>query len=84
MPTEAIYRAVQVVSRGQLEFTEKLLADSPAREVRIRVGACGVCYFDTGTVEGTLALSRPTVPGHEAIGRIEKLGADVEGWNQFG
>jgi len=54
-----------------MEFTEELLADSPAREVRIRVEDCGVCHSDTGTVEGALALSWPTVPGHEAIGRIE-------------
>jgi D-arabinose 1-dehydrogenase-like Zn-dependent alcohol dehydrogenase len=74
------YRAVQVVSPGNMELTQRPLIDPPAREVRIRVEACGVCHSDAGTVEGRLPIQWPRVPGHEAVGRIEMVGEGVEGW----
>jgi D-arabinose 1-dehydrogenase-like Zn-dependent alcohol dehydrogenase len=49
--------------------------------VRIRVQACGVCHSDAATIEGHMpGLTYPRVPGHEVIGIIEALGADVDGW----
>ena len=47
-------------------------------EVRLRVSACGVCRTDLHIVDGELAQPKlPLVPGHEIVGRIEALGADV-------
>jgi propanol-preferring alcohol dehydrogenase len=43
------YRAVQAVSPGKLELTEKPLLDPPPGHVRILVEACGVCHSDAGT-----------------------------------
>lgn len=74
------YRAVQAVSPGRLELTEKPLVEPRLGEVRIRVEACGVCHSDAGTVEGNFPIDWPRVPGHEAVGRIEMLGEGVEGW----
>jgi propanol-preferring alcohol dehydrogenase len=76
----ATYRAVQAVSPGKLELTEKPLLDPPAGHVRIRVEACGVCHSDSATVEGVLPIQWPRVPGHEAVGRIDVIGEGVEGW----
>ena len=33
-----------------------------------------------GTVEGVFPIAWPRVPGHEAVGVIDMLGAGVEGW----
>jgi alcohol dehydrogenase, propanol-preferring len=74
------YRAVQAVGPGKLELTEKQLSDPPPHHVRIRVEACGVCHSDAGTVEGVFPIEWPRVPGHEAVGRIDAVGAGVEGW----
>ena len=74
------YRAVQAVSPGKLELTEKRLLDPNPGHVRIRVDACGVCHSDAGTVEGVFPIEWPRVPGHEAVGRIDAVGAGVEGW----
>jgi propanol-preferring alcohol dehydrogenase len=74
------YRAVEAVSRGKLELTEKPLLDPPPGHVRIRVEACGVCHSDAGTVEGVFPIQWPRVPGHEAVGRVDALGEGVEGW----
>jgi propanol-preferring alcohol dehydrogenase len=47
-------------------------------QVTVRVTACGVCRTDLHVVDGELKHPRlPIVPGHEIVGRIEKLGADV-------
>src|SRR5712672_2624626 len=74
------YRAVQAVSPGKLELTQKQLAEPGPGHVRIRVEACGVCHSDSGTVEGMFPIEWPRVPGHEAVGRIDAIGAGVEGW----
>jgi alcohol dehydrogenase, propanol-preferring len=44
-------------------------------QVRIRVGACGVCRTDLHLAEGDLLPHRPrTVPGHEIVGVVDELG----------
>lgn len=51
-------------------------------ELRLRVAACGVCRTDLQIVEGDLAARRlPVVPGHQAVGRVEAIGAGVDGWH---
>jgi uncharacterized zinc-type alcohol dehydrogenase-like protein len=50
-----------------------------ARDVQIEIDYCGVCHSDLHTVRsewgGTLY---PCVPGHEIVGRVTAVGADVE------
>jgi D-arabinose 1-dehydrogenase-like Zn-dependent alcohol dehydrogenase len=72
------YRAVHVVSPGELELTEKPLLDADPGHVRVRVEACGVCHSDSFTVEGAFPIEWPRVPGHEAVGRIDMVGASTE------
>src|ERR1700752_5352243 len=80
MEAGSTYRAVQGVSRGHLELTEKTLQAPGPGKVRIRVEACGVCHSDSGTVEALFPIEWPRVPGHEVVGRIDALGAGVQGW----
>ncbi len=50
-------------------------------ELVLRVTACAVCRTDLQICEGDLAPRRlPTIPGHQAIGRVAALGAGVTGW----
>ena len=46
----------------------------------MRVEACGVCHSDSGTVDAVFPIEWPRVPGHEAVGRIDALGPNVQGW----
>lgn len=49
-------------------------------EVLLRVEACGVCRTDLHITAGELPPLRETViPGHQIVGRIEKLGTEVSG-----
>jgi propanol-preferring alcohol dehydrogenase len=49
-------------------------------QIRVRVGACGVCRTDLHVLDGELPDQRyPIVPGHEIVGRVDALGPGVEG-----
>ena len=49
-----------------------------AGELLVRVTACAVCRTDLHVVDGELPNPKlPLVPGHEIVGRIEKLGEGV-------
>ena len=52
-----------------------------AREILLEVAACGVCRTDLHVVDGELANPKlPLIPGHEIVGRVAALGADVAGF----
>ena len=63
-----------------LQWTE--LADRlpGPNEIRVKVGACGVCRTDLHVVDGDLPGPKlPIIPGHEIVGRVDALGAGVQG-----
>lgn len=71
---------VAQVSRagGPLEIVERPIPDPGPGQVRIKIEACGICHSDLMTVEGLWpGLEYPRVPGHEVIGVIDAVGADV-------
>jgi propanol-preferring alcohol dehydrogenase len=51
-----------------------------ANEIRVRVLACGVCRTDLHVLDGELPHpNSPIIPGHEIVGRIDAIGANVAG-----
>jgi len=65
---------------GPLEWTELPERQPGAGEIRVRIGACGVCRTDLHVFDGDLPDQRlPIVPGHEIVGRVDALGQGVEG-----
>jgi D-arabinose 1-dehydrogenase-like Zn-dependent alcohol dehydrogenase len=75
-------RAVQVPRPGgPLELVERDIPEPAPGAVRIRVEACGICHSDSVTKEGLFpGIVYPRVPGHEVIGAVDALGANVAGW----
>ena len=66
---------------GKFERVEREIPAPGVGDLLIRVHACGVCHSDAVTVEGHLpGLQYPRVPGHEVIGSVEAVGANVRGW----
>jgi propanol-preferring alcohol dehydrogenase len=50
-------------------------------DVLVRISACGVCRTDLHVVDGELPHPKlPLPPGHEIVGRVEKIGHHVEGF----
>jgi propanol-preferring alcohol dehydrogenase len=63
-----------------LEWTQLPDQQPGLGEVRVIVGACGVCRTDLHVVDGELPNQRlPIIPGHEIVGRVDMIGAGVEG-----
>ena len=66
--------------RTALEWTELPDRQPGPGEIRVKVGACGVCRTDLHVVDGELPNPHiPIIPGHEIVGRINAIGAGVEG-----
>src|SRR5262245_22289351 len=80
MDMNATYKAIAVPRPGEFSVVSKPLLDPGPNQIRIRVEACGVCHYDSGTVEGLFPIDWPRVPGHEVVGRIDALGSSVQGW----
>jgi alcohol dehydrogenase, propanol-preferring len=50
-------------------------------QVLLKVVACGVCRTDLHIVDGELSHPKlPLVLGHEIVGRVEAMGAEVQGF----
>ena len=55
--------------------------EATPRDVQIEIQFCGVCHSDLHTVRNewssVMATTYPCVPGHEIVGRVVKVGAEV-------
>jgi len=73
--------AMVLKQQGQpLEWTELPDRQPGPGEIRVRVGACGVCRTDLHVIDGELPHPQvPIIPGHQIVGRIDAMGAGVEG-----
>jgi len=75
-------KAVQISKAGgNFEVVERPLPEPGRGQVRIKVEACGICHSDALVKEGHWpGIQYPRVPGHEIVGRIDAVGADVTLW----
>src|SRR5215210_4170612 len=62
---------------SMLEVAEIQIDKPGPREVLVRTVAAGLCHSDLHFIEGKYSHDTPTVPGHEAAGVVEAVGADV-------
>lgn len=76
-------KACLLYSPAKVESNPLHLVDAPdpvptGEEVLVRVADCGVCRTDLHVVEGELPPRKsPVIPGHQVVGRIEKVGSEV-------
>jgi alcohol dehydrogenase len=75
-------RSIQVPEPGgPFTLVEGEQREPDRGQVRLTVEACGICLTDAAFVHGGFpGMTFPIVPGHEVAGRIDAIGADVEGW----
>ena len=76
--------AAQIPKPGaDFQIAERGIPEPGRGQVRIRVRACGVCHSDSFTVEGSWpGIQYPRVPGHEVVGVIDEIGAEVSEWKK--
>jgi alcohol dehydrogenase, propanol-preferring len=71
---------VLAAPRQPLQLSELPIPEPAAGQVLLKVEACGVCRTDLHLVDGELPDPvLPMTPGHEIVGRVAALGADVRG-----
>jgi D-arabinose 1-dehydrogenase-like Zn-dependent alcohol dehydrogenase len=77
-------KVAQVPKPGaDFEIVEREIPRPDARQVRIKVQACGVCHSDVLTKEGLWpGIQYPRVPGHEVAGIVDEVGAGVSEWTK--
>jgi D-arabinose 1-dehydrogenase-like Zn-dependent alcohol dehydrogenase len=75
-------QAVQIgKANGAFELVERAIPNPGSRQVRVKVQACGICHSDSFTKMGAFpGIKFPRVPGHEVVGILDALGADVPEW----
>ena len=75
----AIMKAMRLDTPGTpLRWADVPVPQPSARQVRVKVAACAVCRTDLHVVDGDLKHPKlPIVPGHEIVGRVDKLGPGV-------
>jgi len=68
---------------GDFEIVEREIPNPGARQVRIKVNACGVCRSDELTKNGAMpGIQYPRIPGHEIAGIVDELGDGVSEWRK--
>jgi D-arabinose 1-dehydrogenase-like Zn-dependent alcohol dehydrogenase len=83
-PAAAPMKVAQIPKPGaDFQLVDREIPQPGAREVRVKVRACGICHSDQLTKEGQWAgIQYPRIPGHEVAGVIDELGEGVSGWKR--
>ncbi len=78
----ATMKAIQVSAPGaNFALVDREIPEPKEGEVLIKVQACGVCHGEAVIKGGHFpGLTYPRIPGHEVVGRIDKLGSGVNDW----
>ena len=67
-----------VFTGDEAEVTDELgVRDPGPNEVRVAIGAAGVCHSDLSVINGTIPWKAPSVLGHEGAGVVESVGSEV-------
>jgi S-(hydroxymethyl)mycothiol dehydrogenase len=74
-----VIRGLVYAEPGVRPVVEEIVLDPPgAREVLVRVEACGLCHSDLHVVETDgWGMRFPILLGHEGAGVVEEIGAEV-------
>lgn len=66
------------VGTAPLRLREVPVPEPGPGHVRVKVRVCGVCRTDLHVVEAELpSAASPIIPGHQAVGIVDRLGAGV-------
>src|SRR5437868_12641979 len=80
MTATRAFAAVLGQARGDVTVEPILLGEPGAGEVLLRMEACGVCHSDLFVAGLEKLPVMPLTLGHEGIGRVDRVGAEVTGW----
>jgi propanol-preferring alcohol dehydrogenase len=75
--------AVLAAFGAPLEIRSVARPEAGPGQLLVRLEACGICHSDVHIWQGDVVPPQAPAPfilGHEGVGRVEAVGAGVEGW----
>lgn len=77
-------RAMLLTKQKQpLRLIDAPVPEPAANQILIKVSACGLCRTDLHILDGELDQPvLPLIPGHQVVGRVEKTGNNVTGFEK--
>ena len=72
-------KAAVLIEPRKILVEDTITPEPGSGEVLIRVSLAGICGSDHTLYHGRFGVPLPVIPGHEAVGRIEKTGVGVSG-----
>lgn len=72
--------AVFTAAHEPLDIREVEVAAPRSGELKLRMGASGVCHSDLSIQNATMPQEGPMILGHEGAGVVEEVGPDVSGF----
>lgn len=76
----AMMKATVFVAPGRIELTDKPIPDIGPNDALIRITTTTICGTDVHILKGEYPVKPGLTIGHEPVGVIEKLGANVQGY----
>jgi len=80
MPT--MMKAAVFVEPGRIEIDDRPIPDIGPNDALIRVTTTTICGTDVHILKGEYPVEKGLIVGHEPVGVIEKLGANVQGYQE--
>jgi len=72
-----ILKEISPIENRPLKLIELPAPKPRAREILVKISACGVCHTELDETEGRVKPRLPIILGHEIVGKVESLGAGV-------
>ena len=78
----AMMKAAVFVEPGCIEIDDRPIPDIGPDDALIRVTTTTICGTDVHILKGEYPVEKGLIVGHEPVGVIEKLGANVQGYRE--
>ncbi|MFO8044962.1 MAG: NAD(P)-dependent alcohol dehydrogenase [Halomonas sp.] len=75
-------KAAIFVEPGRIEIDDRPIPDIGPNDALIRVTTTTICGTDVHILKGEYPVEKGLIVGHEPVGVIEKLGANVKGYQE--
>jgi threonine dehydrogenase-like Zn-dependent dehydrogenase len=76
---DGMVQTIRYHDDGRIELYEMDVSDPGVGQVQVQGGACGICSWDVATAKMGNQMKPMAGPGHEGVGYVTKVGADVKG-----
>ena len=75
-------KAAVFVEPGRIVLDDKPIPDIGPNDALIRITTTTICRTDVHILKGEYPVAKGLTIGHEPVGVIEKLGANVQGYRE--